>query len=171
MSSPASTSVRSALLVTLLVFWQGIFESEAFSIASSSSLSLSPRCRNQFSTTRLLGTFYNDFEGYNVQDDDDNEDDDDDDEDEFLLVDDRDWRTFRKNLSIKEQGQKKKPTSVSVENEEVLESQSKVLYKEYKQGIWAHETPVVCRLKDRKKGLYMATITAFSMIIFFACFA
>ena len=86
-----------------------------------------------------MGTFYNDFEGYNVDDDDDEEDDD----DEFLLVDDRNWRTFRKNLSMKEGKVKKPPLSVSVENEEVLESQSKELYKEYKQGIWAHETSTV----------------------------
>lgn len=104
------------------------------------------------SSTRLASTFYNDFEGYNVDDDDDdddNEDEEDEEEDdEFLLVDDRDWRTFRKNLSLQEKeddgsGRNQPPSSVSKENEEVLESQSQQLYTEYKKGIWAHETATV----------------------------
>ena len=96
-----------------------------------------------------MGTFYNDFEGYNDElDNDDDDDDDDEDDDEFLLVDDRNWRTFRKNLSLQEMGNKA-PTSVSKENEEILESQSKLLYSEYKQGVWAHETSTVCTHKSR----------------------
>lgn len=98
--------------------------------AFSAQLSVATR---RLGLLRLADTFYNDFEGYNEEDDDD---------DDFLLVDDRDWRTFRKNLSMKE-GDVDRPSSVSKENEEVLESQSKSLYKEYKKGIWAHETPTV----------------------------
>ena len=137
-SSRTSTTATAVVLAALLLGQTR--ESEAFS--SSCSLSSAPTTQSRII---LAGTFYNDFEGYNVDDDkeDEKEEDDDDDDDEFLLVDDRDWRTFRKNLSLKE-SKKTTPSSVSVENEEVLETQSKELFKEYKQGIWAHETSLVC---------------------------
>ena len=59
-----------------------------------------------------------------------------------------DWRTFRMNLAETGNPTDKKPKnasrkSVSVENEEVLRSQSKSLADEYQQGIWAHETAMV----------------------------
>mmetsp|Transcript_10668 Transcript_10668/g.21825 ORF Transcript_10668/g.21825 Transcript_10668/m.21825 type:complete len:483 (+) Transcript_10668:184-1632(+) len=137
---PFSSASFSALLVAL--FLVGQKESDAFTCSSSllSSSSLSAASR-QSTSSRLMGTFYNDFEGYNdeLDNDDDDDDDDDEEEDEYLLVDDRNWRTFRKNLSLQEAGDRI-PSTVSKENEEILESQSKELYSEYKQGIWAHET-------------------------------
>ena len=93
--------------------------------SSTARFSPSPFGTTSFANPPLLSSatraarfaFYNDFEGYNPDSD---EEDDDEDDDEFLLMDDLDWRTFRKNLSMQEGGKADKPSSVSKENEEVL---------------------------------------------------
>jgi hypothetical protein len=136
---PNSAVTAAALALT------GALSGEFHAVYSFAVLpSASSTCRFPGRTTpskRLAGkNFYNDFEGYNVDDDEEEEDEEDDD---FLLVDDRDWRNFRKNLLADIADDDTKPTSVSRENEEVLESQSPDLYTEYKQGIWAHETSTV----------------------------
>eukprot|EP00977_Amphora_coffeiformis_P026820 scaffold30716_cov107-Amphora_coffeaeformis.AAC.1 len=78
---PFSSASFSALLVAL--FLVGQKESDAFTCSSSllSSSSLSAATR-QSTSSRLMGTFYNDFEGYNDELDNDDDDDDDDDEEE-----------------------------------------------------------------------------------------
>jgi hypothetical protein len=132
---------HSAVLVALVgLLWGGVCQQEVDSFSVLPTCTTARTCRLAGSPRLAAGkNFYNDFEGYNVDDDEEEEEEDDD----FLLVDDRDWRNFRKNL-VQEQGaEDKTPTSVSRENEEVLESQSPDLYTEYKQGIWAHETPTV----------------------------
>jgi hypothetical protein len=101
--------------------------------------------------TPLLDTFYNDFEGFDNNDNDDEEEEEEEEEDDFLLVDHRDWRTFRKNLVSLQKENKDTSTnklnhklkSVSKENEEILQSQSPTLFQEYQQGVWAHEVSTV----------------------------
>jgi hypothetical protein len=121
----------------------GVLSGEFHAVHSFAVLPSASTCRfpgRSAPSRRLAGkNFYNDFEGYNVDDDEEEDEEDDD----FLLVDDRDWRNFRKNLLADIADDDTKPTSVSRENEEVLESQSPDLYTEYKQGIWAHETSTV----------------------------
>ena len=85
---------------------------------------------------------------------------DDDDDDDMIDVDSLgDWRAFRRSLaanssssSSSEQERLTVPSqvaapsrskTVSRENEELLETQSRELADEYRKGVWAHETSVV----------------------------
>lgn len=98
-----------------------------------------------------------------------NIDDEDEDDDDYIDDDSLgDWRSFRNTLvesgisspsiieeegyvsdeskkadeeSITKKNTPKKPKSVSKENEDLLMSQNKKLAREYKDGVWAHETP------------------------------
>lgn len=133
-------------ILSFLVLSQVCEQSNAFVHPFGVQTGRNPVGRSKYRThvdSRLhnaASPFYNDFD----------DDEDEDDEDDLIDPDSLgDWRNFRRNLAqaMHEEEDAEEPasvrTSVSTENEEVLQSQSRELAEEYKNGVWAHEVSTV----------------------------
>jgi hypothetical protein len=105
-------------------------------------------------------SFYGDDEGISddesIQHEQDDSDIEDDDEDDYIdTADLGDWRAFRRSLTVGEASStastlstdatttKASVKSASLENEALLQQQNPELAREYKTGVWAHETSTV----------------------------